>query len=61
MVLLSSANEAASCLVALVNKTSDSNYSFLTLEEMSTYMKDQVAEQKKDNAGNTSEEDVSSD
>jgi hypothetical protein len=41
IVLLNIANEAASCLVALANKESDTNFS--SLEEMSTYTKEQVA------------------
>jgi hypothetical protein len=44
--LLNSANEVAACLVELSNKEHDKNFS--NLEQMQSYMKEQVKRQKKE-------------
>ncbi len=61
IVLLNSANEAATSLVALANKTSDCNYLILTMEEMLANMKQQMMDKKKGDAKDSSEEEFSSD
>ncbi len=54
--MLNSANEVAACLVELANKNSHKETKFLTLEEMQAYMKEQVKEQKKTHADESSED-----
>jgi hypothetical protein len=61
IVLLNSAKEAAYSFVALANKTSGCNYPCLTMEEMLTNTKQQVAKQKKNDAKASSEDNNSSD
>jgi hypothetical protein len=53
--LLNSANEAAACLVELINKEHDENFS--NLEQMQTYMKEQVMRQHKEPGSESSEEE----
>ncbi len=52
--LLNSANEVAACLVELANK--DRHKKFSSLEEMQAYMREQVLEQKKGPADESSED-----
>jgi hypothetical protein len=53
--LLNSANEAAACLVELVNKERDENFS--TLEAMHKYMEEKAMNQKKKHTDDSSEEE----
>jgi hypothetical protein len=53
--LLNSANEAAACLVELVNKECIENFS--TLEAMHEYMEEKAMNQKKKRADESSEEE----
>ncbi len=53
--LLNSANEATACLVELVNKECDENFS--TLEAMNEYMEEKAMNQKKKRANDSSEEE----
>jgi hypothetical protein len=55
IILLNSANEAAACLVELVNQEHDEN--FLTLEAMHEYMEEKAMNQKKKRADDSSEEE----
>jgi hypothetical protein len=50
--LLNSANEAAACLVELVNKEHDENFS--TLEAMHKYMEEKAMNQKKKRTNDSS-------
>ena len=52
--LLNSTNEVAACLVELVNKEHDENFS--TLEAMHEYMEEKAMNQKKKRADDSSEE-----
>jgi hypothetical protein len=54
--LLNSANEVAACLVELANKNSHEETKFSTLDKMQAYMKEQVKEQKKTHADESSED-----
>jgi hypothetical protein len=53
--LLNSANEAAACLVELVNKEHDEDFS--TLAAMQEYMEEKAMNQKKQHADDSSEEE----
>jgi hypothetical protein len=53
--LLNSASEAAACLVELVNKEHDENFS--TLKAMHEYMEEKAMNQKKKRADDSSEEE----
>ncbi len=53
--MLNSANEAAACLVELVNKKPDENFS--KLEDMQEYMEEKAMNQKKKHADDSSEEE----
>jgi hypothetical protein len=53
--LLNSANEAAACLVELVNKEHNENFS--TLKAMHKYMEEKAMNQKKKRADDSSEEE----
>ncbi len=52
--MLNCANEAAACLVELVNKICDEDFS--TLDAMQVYMEEKAMNQKKKRADDSSEE-----